>query len=573
MDLDGSVSCSVVIDPDRVTKHFSETLWPEKEWVPQEAFFNDPSSNPSLPTLQLQDLVIYELHVGALGLPHLPNDKAGTLESALKLLDYLQDLGVNALELLPLSEFGGEGSGWGYATSHYFAIEYSGGGRDNYKHFIRECHKRGIKVIFDVVYNHYSHDADRAQWMYDTDEHNKNIYYWYEGNPSDYIEFNTNVPSKNGEGGYVDNGATGFAPRYWDEHIRNMFISSAIALAEEFKVDGFRVDQTTSIHSYNKIHANGKRLDAANAFGAKFLREFCRSLKLVNPEIILIAEDHSNWDLVTMDPDKGGLGFDAVWFADFYHHLIGDTDKGNDYAKLIKIAGMGDNRPLAMDYFANVLEATKGGAKIVYHESHDEAGNGSFTDRTIRVAANGAPLVGDTRKYAEARCRFAAGITFLSAGVPMFLFGEEVGTEKQFLYGKVLENREDLSALRATSGRFLFEFYKQIIRLRLNHQALKSTNIEVIFTHNDHRLLVFRRWFQDEQFLIVTSLNNFPFLTPGYNFASNRIPSGKWREIFNSDAEIFGGDNIGNQGGLIESLNGNFQCVVPANGLVVFKRE
>jgi 1,4-alpha-glucan branching enzyme len=571
MDLDGTVSCSVVVDPDRVTKEFSEPDFPETNWLAQEEFFAEPAPDPQLQGLNLEDLVIYELHIGALGAKRAEQDP-GTLEDAIQLLDYLQDLGVNAVELLPLSEFGGGGAGWGYATSHYFAIEYSGGGRDNYKWFIRECHARGIAVILDVVYNHYNHNAERAEWLYDTDGHQKNAYYWYEGSSSDYPEFDAAVgPERRGQGGYVDNMSTAWAPRYWEENVRNMFVSSAIALAMEFNVDGFRMDQTTSIHAYNQLHGNGRQVGAANQFGQKLLRELTRSIKFVNSRVMLTAEDHSNWDMVTENPNGGGLGFDATWYSDFYHHLIGDTDKGSDYAKLIKTAGLGDDRPLAMDYFAGVLQAT-GGKKVVYHESHDEAGNGAFTHRTIKVAVNGAPLTGDTRRYGEARCRFAAGVTILSAGTPMFLFGEEVGAEKDFLYGQVLENREDLQGLRAGSGRNLFEFYRRLIRLRLAHPGLKSRQIDVLFVHNDHRLILFRRWGGDEEFLVVASLNNHPFNNPSYVFRADRIPGGRWREVFNSDSAVYGGDNVGNLGAQVSTQPGILNCVVPANGILVFQR-
>jgi 1,4-alpha-glucan branching enzyme len=562
--LDGTVSSSVVVDPDRVTTAFQEPVWPETRWTPQEQFFAEPAPRSELGNLSLRDLVIYELHIGALGVQRGPNEP-GTLEDAMDFLDHLEALGVNAVELLPLSEFGGGGAGWGYATSHYFAIEYSGGGRDQYKWFIRECHRRGIAVILDVVYNHYNHNAERAEWMYDTSSDEKNAYYWYEGNPSDYHGFN--------QGGYLDNLSSGWAPRYWEEIVRNVFVSSAIALAMEFNVDGFRVDQTTSIRSYNSLHVDGRGVPNANALGAKLIRELTRSLRFVRPGVKLMAEDHGGWEGVTRSPDEGGLGFDAVWYADFYHHLIGDTDKGSDYAKLIKTAGFGDDRPLAMDYFAGALQATDGGNKIVYNESHDEAGNGPLTDRTINVAANGAPLIGDTRRYAEARCRFAAGVTLLSAGVPMFLFGEEVGAQKKFLYNHVLENREDYEGMRHSYGRNLFDYYSSLIRLRLSHPGLRSPRIDVVFVHNEHRLILFHRWGSGEDFLGVASLNNHPFNNPSYLFGADRIPSGRWREIFNSDAEVFGGWNVGNRGGVIANSTNSFECVVPANGLILFQRE
>jgi 1,4-alpha-glucan branching enzyme len=570
-DLDGSVSCSVVVDPDLVTTEFLEPVWPETKWTPQDDFFKVPPPETGLAFRDSQDLVIYELHLGALGAGRRRPNESGTLEDALALLNYLEELGVNAVELLPLSEFGGGGAGWGYATSHYFAIEFSGGGRDHYKWFIRECHRRGITVILDVVYNHYSHNAERAEWMFDSNDHERNMYYWYEGRPSDHpLKLHDGHPDHCG--GYVDNLSSGWAPNYCEEMVRAMFVSSALTLAAEYKVDGFRVDQTTSIRSYNVLHGDGRGLQHVNAFGAKLLRELTRSLKFINPHVMLFAEDHDNWDGVTRAIDEGGLGFDAGWYADFYHHLVGDTDKGSNYAKLLKTAGMGGDGPLAMGYFAGALQAS-GGRRVVYHESHDEAGNGSFTDRTINVAVNGAPLVGETRRYAEARCRFAAGVTLLSAGIPMFLFGEEVGAEKKFLYNHVLDNREDLGTLRHGSGHFLFEYYKALIRLRLAHPALRSREIDVIFAHDDHRLLVFRRWCVGEEFLVIAGLNNHAFNNPSYRFHAERIPAGAWREVFNSDAAIFGGWNIGNAGATIHTSSGLFECIVPACGVLIFQKE
>jgi 1,4-alpha-glucan branching enzyme len=569
--LDGSVSCSVVVDPDRVTSQFLEPLWPETEWTTQEAFFASLPADAPFASLDVQELVIYELHIGALGAGRRRPTEPGTLEDAIALLNYIEELGANAIELLPLSEFGGGGAGWGYSTSHYFAIEFAGGGRDQYKWFIRECHRRGIAVILDVVYNHYSHNAERAEWMFDADDHERNTFYWYEGLPQEHLQ-KQHADHPDHCGGYVDNESSGWTPRYWEEMVRSMFISSAVTLAAEFKVDGFRVDQTTSIRSYNRLHGNGRSLGHVNAFGTKLLRELTRSLKFVNPRVMLFAEDHENWDGVTRSPDEGGLGFDAGWYADFYHHLIGDTDKGSDYAKLLKTAGLGTDGPLAMSYFAAALQAT-GGRRLVYHESHDEAGNGKYTNRTINVAVNGAPLIGETRRYAEARCRFAAGVTILSAGIPMFLFGEEVGYEKQFLYGQVLDNREDLQMLRQGTGRLLFEYYKAVIGLRRRHAGLRSRNIDVVFVHDEHRLLVFRRWDGREEFLVVAGLNNQPFNSPSYRFNAPVLPAGVWAEIFNSDAAMFGGWNVGNAGASIPSSGGMFECVVPANGVLVFRKE
>jgi 1,4-alpha-glucan branching enzyme len=569
LDVDGAKSCSVIIDPENVCRQFrqlddqGQPVWPETEWDAEEDFWADEfDPERPLPT-RLQDLVIYELHVDGLGLGRHPR---GLLEDAIDLLDHLVGMGVNCVELMPTSEFEGW-AGWGYGTSHYLAVEYAAGGRDQFKHFVRECHKRGIAVLLDVVYNHYTHDGERAEWAYDSNAHERNIYYWYEGRLSDY-EFP--------EGGYIDNMSTGYAPRYWDEMVRKLFTSAAAQLVSEFHLDGFRVDQTTSIHSYAVLHADGRAADNARIFGAKFLREWTRTLQLIKPGIFLTAEDHSGWSAVTDSNENGGLGFDAVWYADFYHHLIGDAQNDSSRARLLKFAGYGDDRTLNMTWFAGVLAASAG--RVVYHESHDEAGNSYYQEdgqdvhsaRTIVVAVNSALLTGATRSYAEARTRFAAGVTLLGPGVPMFFMGEEVGASQPYRYDDFLEHREDFHALREGDGARLYRFYGDVIGLRQRHPALRSANIDILYTHDANRLLAFHRSEGPEEFLIVASLSNRDF-ADGYEFRSS-IADGDWREVLNSDASIYGGGNLGNPSG-VRSTGGRFAPRVPANSVLVFQRQ
>ena len=114
------------------------------------------------------------------------------------------------------------------------------------------------------------------------------------------------------------------------------------------------------------------------------------------------------------------------------------------------MAGYGDDRPLAITRFAETLAHSAYG-KITYHESHDEAGNSYYEEegqrvysaRTIMVAVNDAPLVGETRRYAEARVHFAAGMTLLGPGIPMFFMGEEVGASRPYRYADFINARED----------------------------------------------------------------------------------------------------------------------------------
>ncbi|MBL8660156.1 MAG: alpha amylase C-terminal domain-containing protein, partial [Rhodospirillales bacterium] len=435
-------------------------------------------------------------------------------------------------------------------------------------HFVRACHRRGIAVLLDVVYNHYTFDAERAEWAYDSNVPENNIYYWYEGRASDYPD-----PT----GGFIDNGSSGWAPRFWEEPVRRMFASSAAALLSEFHFDGFRVDLTTAIHRDAVVHADGRPAESARMFGQKFLREWSRTLHLINPDAFLIAEDHSHWAAVHQSPDEGGLGFDASWFSDFYHHLIGDAQNDAGRARLIKLAGYGDNRELRMSWFAGVLAGS--GGEVVYNESHDEAGNSYYMEdgqrqysaRTIMVAVNNN-LNDQTRSFAEARVRVAAAMTLLGPGVPMFFMGEEVGASRPYRFADFITAREDYFALRQGTGARLFRFYADLIRLRLGHAGFRSRNAAVILTHDANRLLAFRRWEGGgEDLLVIASLNNAAY-ADGYVLRSAGLTDGRWREIFNSDAAQYGGGGIANDGELA-ALGGALTVRLPANGVVVLERQ
>jgi len=559
--LDGTVGCSVVIDPDVVRRGFASTPpGALPDLIPAEEFWST-ETTPGLPVpTTLADLVIYELHVGSLG---FGNAGPGDLSDALAFLDHLVDLGVNAVELLPMAEFSGT-VGWGYGDTHHFCIESSAGGRDKYRHFVRECHRRGIAVIQDVVYNHYDPEAERAQSQYDSTAPEQDIYYWYEGRPADY-----RAP----DGGYVDNGSTGRTPRLWEEVVRQQFISSAAFLIEEMHVDGLRVDLTQALHRDNRLHADGRSVGSANVFGQKLLREWSRTLHMIRPTAMLIAEDHTGWDAVTKLPAQGGLGFDATWEVAFYHSLIGDSDMAGDRARLLKRAGFGMNEPLPLDSFSNILYTSQYN-RVVFHESHDEAGNAGGTARTVVVAVNGAPLVGPTRAWAEARARVCCGLSLLSAGTPMFFMGEEIGAQSRYTYDNFLAAREDILGQRATDGQALFRCYQDLITLTRRFRSIRSQNIDILHQSNSNRIVAFKRWIGEEEVIVVASLNDAAFPS-GYVIQKDliAIPNARWKELFNSDSASYGGQNVGNLGAAVESSGGGLNVVIPAVGLVVFARQ
>ena len=563
-DLDGIVSCSVVSDSDLVTEDFNDAGIHKQTLIDSDDFWANEYTGAAKPPRNLADLIIYELHVGSLG---FPSTASGTFADAIAFVDELALLGVNAVELLPVLEYDGDLQ-WGYGTALFFCLQTSAGGGNQMKHFIRACHQKGIAVILDVAYNHFAtSDGERTEWGYDSDPNiapQDNLWYWYEGQPADY----PGDPS----GGYLNNDSSGYAPRFSEENVRHMFTSSAAALLDGFHFDGLRVDLTDAIHQNNTLNANGWSVSRANLYGIKFLRELARTVKMVNPSAFLIAEDHTGWAAMTQPLSQGGIGFDAVWYADFYHHLIGDGNYGNNYAKLLKNAGYGSPGPLNMGFFAGALLGTQYD-KISYHENHDEAGNDANTERTIVTAVNYAPLVGDTRKYAEARSRFAFGMSALSAGTPMFLMGEEIGAAKWFKYDTFNSNKEDLLGQRTADGQFLFRFYQDLIRFVSSTAAARSSSLDVIYTHNDNRVIAFTRSDPNPALLVLASLNDSPF-AQGYFIATDysRLPTGGWREVFNSDSASYGGDNVGNFGATLPVNNGQIDAVIPAHGFVVFEK-
>ena len=139
-----------------------------------------------------------------------------------------------------------------------------------------------------------------------------------------------------------------------------------------------------------------------------------------------------------------------------------------------------------MDFFAGALRASADG-KVVYAKSHDDCGNRDGSARTIVLAANGAPLVGETRRWAEARVRFAAGMALLSAGTPMFFMGEETGAQSRTVTILPAEPRR-YCGRRQRRGRSPVAYFKTLVRLSIDTPAIRSRNIDVGYIDDANRV-------------------------------------------------------------------------------------
>ena len=153
----------------------------------------------------------------------------------------------------------------------------------------------------------------------------------------------------------------------------------------------------------------------------------------------------------------------------------------------------------------------------------------------------------------------------------MFFMGEEVGASLPYRFDDFLDNREDFPALRQGAGARLFRFYQDVLRLRQAHPALRSRACEIVHVHDANRVLAFRCWTTAEDMLVVGSLNDWAF-RDGYRIQDTRIADGQWREIFNSDADIYGGSGLFNAG-TIASSGGVISVNLPANSVFVLQRQ
>src|SRR5262249_370328 len=152
---------------------------------------------------------------------------------------------------------------------------------------------------------------------------------------------------------------------------------------------------------------------------------------------------------------------------------------------------------------------------------------------------------------AEARSRVCFGLSLLSAGTPMFFMGEEIGAQKPYTFDHFLTNRENILSERAGNGKRLFRFYQDLITLSRRLSPIRSHNIDVLHQWNANRVIAFKRWNGEDQLIVVASLNNTSFAS-GYLIGKDllAIPNAGWKEIFNSDAAIYGGQNMGNGGAI-----------------------
>jgi len=349
--------------------------------VDHEAF---PWTDGGWATPAIDDAVVYELHAGTFS-------AAGTFDGAIANLDHLVDLGVTAVEVMPVAEFPGR-RGWGYDGVDLWAPHSAYGGPDGFKRLVDAYHARGLAVVLDVVYNHLGPDGNylRELGPYFTDRY---------GTPW-------------GEAVNYD-GADSDA-------VRAFVVDNAVMWVRDYHVDGLRLD---AVHAIFDMSATPIVEEVAAAVHAR------------SPAAWVIAESDLNDPRVVRPPDAGGWGCDSQWSDDFHHalHAVLTGERSGyyedfgtlaDLAKALRQAWVYDGQPSAhrrRRHGRPPGPATPGSRFFAYLQDHDQIGNRAAGERSSALMGTGG-------------LRIAAALVLCSPFVPMLFQGEEWGASTPFQY-------------------------------------------------------------------------------------------------------------------------------------------
>jgi 1,4-alpha-glucan branching enzyme len=455
--------------------------------------------------INTSSLVIYEMHVGAFYDPVPGFGGPGKFSDAIAKLDYLASVGINAVELLPVAEFPGDYS-WGYNLSDPYAVENSGyGGPDGLKNFVKAAHQRGIRVIMDVVHNHYGPN-DLDLWGFDIGT-TPGIYFY---SASD-----------------IDHTPWGPRPNYSSEGVRSYIIDNFRMWMDECHVDGFRWDAVGAMRHYDPGYVSIPEADSL--------------IQYINS--IIIHSDHPGAISIAED-DSGGMEFDSQWGVS-----VGD----------VIINAM--VQPLDSSRDMNALKSAMDGngfSRVLYTETHDLVGalNGSGAQRLpVRIQS-----ANPTSYFARKRSMLAAAIVMSSPGIPMLFIGQEMLTTNQFA------DNVPLDWTRVNTYSNVVNFYRDYIRLRRNLDGVSwgmtGPNVSWHAVDNTAKLLAFHRWGAgpNDQVMVVINCSNVQI----NNYQIGGFPvDGTWYVNLNSDWKKYGAD-FGNVGSPLVQVSGGLGSVTIA---------
>jgi 1,4-alpha-glucan branching enzyme len=529
---------------------------------------------------RFNDLIVYQFHVGVFsavgdgGADRRPGRVAKFLD-ALERVEYLADLGINALQPLPFVEFRTPSS-QGYNGTDIFSPEMDycvapgelgpyldrvngllvkkgcaplvaaqlTGQVNQLKAFVDVCHLYGLAVLPDVVYNHAGGNLDDQSLDF----------FDRPANPdgANSIYFSTGREA----GGKVFN--------YAEPDVREFLIGNARMFLDEYHVDGFRFDQVTVIDQ------NG---------GWYFCQNLTDTLRYHKPSAALIAEywGEQRWKAVSPPLHNAGMGFDlgyADGLRDSVREVLRQAAGGGDASVDIGLLRLGLHRP------TNVSEAWRAYNCI---ENHDLLLDLDGDHRYPRI-----PQRADwdnTRSWlARSRSRVATGVLLTAPGVPMMFMGQEFLADRWWSddphRADLLIRWDDLQGGDRHAGDF-HRFARDLIGLRRRHPALRSEPVNVYHIDGLNRVIAYHRWLPGvgRDVIMIVSLREQTFSDHSYALGFPR--PGHWHEVFNSDVyDHFANPWVqGNAGGVdadggpMHGMGQSAAITIPANSILVFARD
>lgn len=414
-----------------------------------------------------EKLVVYELHAadfcGGIG----DSISRGSYKALTEKLDYLADLGINALELMPVNEHPGD-KGWGYNVRHYFATESSYGSTKELKHLIDECHARGIRVILDGIYNHSEDKSpllfiDRDYWYYH-DRHYPDDADNYWGPEFNYDRYDENLDIKPA----------------WE------FIGDVVRFwVSEYHIDGIRYDALRQL---------------ANRDFMKWIAQEARNTAGPKP-FYNIGENIPDDSSIAAGLDAP---MNACWHESFRYHIVGHI--------------CGDTFDL------EELKKAIDGKREGYLAATDAINYISNHDHPHVLAELGDREILDDAAFQ--RARLGAVLLMTAMGVPMLWMGDEFGQANH--ENPNAECDVQWSLLENDRNRNLWEFYRGLIALRKENPALHSSNIEFFHENPEDKVLAYIRWNDEGTRLVVVANFSDNFLG-GYE-VTDCPHNGTWHE-------------------------------------------
>ncbi|NOX59547.1 MAG: hypothetical protein GXP29_11920 [Planctomycetes bacterium] len=464
-----------------------------------------------------EEMVIYQLHVGTFsGRNDGGLNRPGTYRDVVDLhLSHLAELGVNVVQLNPITEFPWDWSG-GYNPITASAPEAIYGDPDDLKYMVDQLHQAGIAVTLDYVPNHFS-GSDNFLWDYTGSQ----IYF-------DTPAFDT---------------PWGAQADFDRPEVRSYFVDAALAWIEEYHLDGFRMDGTDFMHPPN-----------GQASGWTVMQEINDAITNRRADKIVYAEQLPDNTYHTRPIADGGAGFDAQ-YHDRHKYAVrnaifGAASSNADMTELRETM-LGRLNDSGNNYITSSVDGVSQsiGKLIKYFELHDEAWTESGGQRIVKTIDPSFPY---NDEFARGRTLIGHGINFFSPGIPAFLMGAEFLEDTDFGSDAPATPEARLDWNKpGTYGNYM-QAFKDMIALRRTNPALRSdASYQINHLNDANDVLGLHRWNSSgDVLLIVIGLNNNDL----FNYNIGFQQPGAWREIFNSQASEYGGTGLGN-GGLITTVN------------------